>query len=160
MADATDLKSVFGKPECGFESRHRQQVFIELRIQTIGITRSPFRIRIGSRHAAIFLLARGAQLFHPQKLPNQYFRLPTDDPQTVSSREEQPDSKIADMNGGEERRSILGITSADGAPAFEVKEGILDQMTVVVARDAAVSFGRNDGSYPLVGASWRMALVS
>lgn len=75
----------------------------------------------------------------------------------MSSRDGEPNSETADVNGGKKRGSILSVTSGDGAPAFEMKEGIFDQvaklieMAVIFALEAAVSFGRNDGSHSSLG---------
>lgn len=59
------------------------------------------------------------------------------------------------MNRGEKGGGIFGIASGNAPPAFEVKEGIFDEMTqfvevaIILALMEAVFFGRNDSSHAL-----------
>lgn len=59
------------------------------------------------------------------------------------------------MDGGEERGCIFGVSRGNTAPAFEVEEGVFNQMPrfvkvgVVGALFFAVFLGRNDGLHAL-----------
>ena len=43
-----------------------------------------------------------------------------------------PKDEASDLDGGEERGSVFGVSCRDAAPSFEVKERVLDQLTPFV----------------------------
>ena len=56
----------------------------------------------------------------------------------MSSRDISPESDAPDLDGGEERGRVFGVSGGDAAPALEVQERVFNQMpqlvTVVVVR--------------------------
>ena len=74
----------------------------------------------------------------------------------MSSRDVSPESDTTDLNSSQEGGGVFGITGCNSAPALEMKNGILDEMTesiegfVILSLEDSILFGRNDGSHPLL----------
>ena len=60
-----------------------------------------------------------------------------------------PDSNTANVDGGEERSGMFGVSGSNTAPTLEMQEGIFDQVAefiqvaVVFALHLAILLGRN-----------------
>lgn len=50
----------------------------------------------------------------------------------MSSRDLGPEGDASDLDGGEERGGVLGVSGCDAAPSFEMEEGVFNQVALLV----------------------------
>jgi hypothetical protein len=73
----------------------------------------------------------------------------------VSSNYFAPQVETSDVDGGQERFGILGITGGDAAPQLEMKERVFNEMTqlveffIIVALFFSIGFGWDHRLHPL-----------
>ena len=74
----------------------------------------------------------------------------------MSSRDVRPQYKSPDLDGGEERGGVFGVSCGDTAPPFEMQEGVFDQMPqlvkvfVIRSLHGSVFARRNDRRHALL----------